>query len=196
MLHSLALFSEHRYDLAIDAFISLDITPSKVVSLYPLPISGKLFIEHAGHEELFGGRPRHKVAAAIEDEIMRKHEAEEEEEKKRVEEEQKKAPASPAKKGKTVVAVDDDDAGSIMSGIGRLKGKASWLKESSDVLEQIADRAASESSFYASILHTTDRDVLQSTPNDKPSSMRGATPPRSTSSFATSPTVDKSTLKH
>jgi hypothetical protein len=74
---------------------------------------------------------------------MRKHEAEEEE-KKRVEEEKKKAPASPAKKGKAAAPVEDDDASSIRSGIGRLKGKASWIKDSSDVLEQIADRAASE----------------------------------------------------
>ncbi|ORY62729.1 hypothetical protein BCR35DRAFT_308965 [Leucosporidium creatinivorum] len=150
VLHSLALFTEHRYDLAIDAFISLDITPSKVVSLYPHAISGKLHIEHAGHEELFGGRPQHKVAAAIEDEIMRKHEAEEEE-KKRIEEEKKKAPASPARKGKVAAAVDDDDASSIRSGIGRLKGKASWIKDSSDVLEQIADRAAIDAERQAKL---------------------------------------------
>lgn len=194
VLHSLALFSEHRYDLAIDAFISLDITPSKVVSLYPQAISGKLYIEHSGHEELFGGRSQHKVAAAIEDEIMRKHEAEEEE-KKRVEEEKKKAPTSPAKKGKAGAAVDDDDASSIRNGIGRLKGKASWIKDSSDVLEQIADRAASQFFLSMLTLPTPDLNLQQSRPNAKPSSMRSATPPRSTSSFATSPTVDKSTLK-
>ena len=61
------------------------------------------------------------------------------------EEERKKLPASPAKKGKGSAAhVDDDDAGSIRIVAGRLKGKTSWLRDSSDVLEGIADRTASE----------------------------------------------------
>lgn len=61
-LHSLSLFRRHLYDYAIDAFILLDIAPSKVISLYPIKISGKLCLSAQGVEELFGGRSN--VAAA------------------------------------------------------------------------------------------------------------------------------------
>lgn len=63
-MHSLHLFRTHRYDLAVDAWIALDITPAKIVALYPEAVSGKLFLEVEAQEELFGGRTRDQVKAA------------------------------------------------------------------------------------------------------------------------------------
>lgn len=153
ILHSLNLFETHRYDLAIDAFISLDLNPARVVALYPRAISGKLFLEHSAHEEAFGGRPQHRVAAAIEAEEGRQRE---EEERRRVEREQEAqakgspAPSSPSKRVKGPVAAaaaaaDDDDAASIRTVGSRLGVKRSWLRErdASATLDEIAEQAAS-----------------------------------------------------
>jgi hypothetical protein len=148
-LHALHLFNTHRYDLAIDAFIALDISPARVVCLYPVTISGKLFREPSAHEEVFGGRPHARVQAAHE----------EVEEKRRVEEEEQRSAAqqasqargspatgSPARPRKGILAgsADDDDAASIKSVGSRLTGKKSWLRdrEPSTTLDEIAENAA------------------------------------------------------
>ncbi|GAA5987416.1 hypothetical protein JCM10908_001946 [Rhodotorula pacifica] len=60
-LHALYLFRTHRYALAIDAFIALDLTPANVVALYPESVSGKLCLEWEAQEELFGGRGREET---------------------------------------------------------------------------------------------------------------------------------------
>ncbi|KAI5477615.1 rab guanyl-nucleotide exchange factor [Pseudohyphozyma bogoriensis] len=125
ILHSLSLFNERHYDLAIDAFISLDLTPAKIVSLYPEPISGKLFLEDAAKEEVYGGRSHDKVREAIEEAIV----AEEQETERKDGDEEggpATAPSTPTKK-----KVEDDDNASIMSGKGGglLKGSKSWMRE-------------------------------------------------------------------
>ncbi|GAA6050759.1 hypothetical protein JCM3770_006612 [Rhodotorula araucariae] len=153
ILHSLHLFKTHRYALSIDAFIALDLNPARVVSLYPRAVSGKLFLEHSAHEEVFGGRPQHKVAAAIEAEEEHRRE---EEERKKLEREQealaKGSPAtsSPIKRAKgplaAAAAAEDDDAASIRSVGSRLGVKRSWLRErdASATLDEIADQASKE----------------------------------------------------
>lgn len=144
-LHSLALYKSDLYDLAVNAWIALNVSPAKVIALFPLAISGKLHVDAAGHEELFGGRSRRSVEAMIEDDLMRKHE-EEQTELKRKEETALVASApssSPAGK-KTPSRLLDDDVRSVRSVSGRLRGKASWLKDPSEVLDNLADRAAGE----------------------------------------------------
>lgn len=133
-LHALTLFSERRFDLAVDAFIALDVSPAKVVALYAEPISGKLFVEVAAREELFGGRARDKVrlavaAAAADD-----------------------APAegqpggSPARKPK----IDDDDTASVKSATdARLKGSKSWLRDLHGKPEDEASDGAAEKAASA-----------------------------------------------
>ncbi|BGP49482.1 Vacuolar morphoproteinsis protein 6 [Rhodotorula kratochvilovae] len=152
ILHSLHLFETHRYALAIDAFIALDLNPARVVSLYPRAISGKLFLEHS-HEEVFGGRPQHKVAAALEAEEERRREEEERKKLEREQEAQAKgspAASSPAKRAKgplaNAAAAEDDDAASIRSVGSRLGVKRSWLRErdTGATLDEIADQAAKE----------------------------------------------------
>ncbi|BGP41330.1 Vacuolar morphoproteinsis protein 6 [Rhodotorula kratochvilovae] len=153
ILHSLHLFETHRYALAIDAFIALDLNPARVVSLYPRAISGKLFLEHSAHEEVFGGRPQHKVAAALEAEEERRREEEERKKLEREQEAQAKgspAASSPAKRAKgplaNAAAAEDDDAASIRSVGSRLGVKRSWLRErdTGATLDEIADQAAKE----------------------------------------------------
>ncbi|KAK4050609.1 Vacuolar morphogenesis protein 6 [Microbotryomycetes sp. JL201] len=63
-LHALSLFQSKKFSLAVDAFISLDTTPAKVVALYPETISGKLHLPEAAHESLFGGRDRDCIEPA------------------------------------------------------------------------------------------------------------------------------------
>lgn len=147
ILHSLSLFHENRYNLAIDAFISLDISPSKVISLFPVAISGKLHLDHVAHEEIFGGRAQEKVEAALEDE-ERRVEEERVEEVERERGERDVGSGSPVKKGRQSAiggaggGGEDDDAASIRSGMtARLKGSRSWLKDPGDTLEGIAERA-------------------------------------------------------
>ncbi|GAA5966350.1 hypothetical protein JCM21900_005140 [Sporobolomyces salmonicolor] len=152
IIHSLHLFKSCRYPLAIDAFISLNISPARVVALYPVPISGKLFLEPSAHEEIFDGRPREKVVAAIVDQ-----EAMGREEKRaagdEVETSRAGTPSSPAKRGKgpaAATAADNDDAMSIRSVGSRLAAKRSWLRERdrdrepSATLDEIAEKAAAE----------------------------------------------------
>lgn len=149
ILHALSLFNDRRYDLAIDAFIALDLSPAKVVSLFPDRISGKLFLAPAAREEVFGGRPQHKALAAMEDAD------------RAAAEEVKEAPASPVKGGK----VYDDDTASIASGrttASRITGSKSWLRDrenknegAGETLEAIAERAAGPS-FRSFLLHISD----------------------------------------
>ncbi|GAA5915260.1 hypothetical protein JCM8208_004517 [Rhodotorula glutinis] len=152
-LHSLHLFDTHRYSLAIDAFISLDLNPARVVALYPRAISGKLCVEPHAREEVFGGRSRDAVAAAA----RAQEEREKEEEGRRVAEQERGAQgggspstSSPARRGKGPVAAaaaagDDDDASSIRTMSSRLGVKRSWLREreasasSDEQAEQAAD---------------------------------------------------------
>uniref|UniRef100_A0A0K3CJ75 BY PROTMAP: gi/342319407/gb/EGU11356.1/ Rab guanyl-nucleotide exchange factor [Rhodotorula glutinis ATCC 204091] n=1 Tax=Rhodotorula toruloides TaxID=5286 RepID=A0A0K3CJ75_RHOTO len=150
-LHALHLFKTHRYDLAIDAFIALDISPARVVCLYPVPISGKLYREASAHEEVFGGRPHARVQAAHE-EAEEKRRAEEEEQRSAAQQanQARGSPAtgSPARPRKGVLAgaAEDDDAASIRSVGSRLTGKKSWLRdrEPSTTLDEIAENAARE----------------------------------------------------
>lgn len=120
-LHSLTLFNSNLYDLAIDAFISLNLCPAKVISLYPEKISGKLLVESSAQEELFGGRSKDIVEAALE-------EAEREKEETRIDE-----------------IGRDDDTSSIRSGmgsIGRVKGRK--VDAAGSILDAIAERTNGE----------------------------------------------------
>lgn len=56
-------FMAGDYDSAIDAFVTLDVNPAKVVALYPHRISGKFERPREGWEELFGGRSRQAYLA-------------------------------------------------------------------------------------------------------------------------------------
>lgn len=60
-------FFKGKYDEAIDAFISLDVNPAKVVSLYEKEVSGKLYREADRREEVFGGRSAEVVRNQKED---------------------------------------------------------------------------------------------------------------------------------
>ncbi|GAA5871131.1 hypothetical protein JCM1840_007600 [Sporobolomyces johnsonii] len=160
ILHSLHLFKTHRYPLAIDAFISLNISPARVIALYPVAISGKLFLEPSAHEEIFDGRPRDKVMAAFEDQEATSREEEKQKRAEREEAETSRAgtPSSPAKRGKgpaSATAADDDDAMSIRSVGSRLAGKRSWLRERerepSATLDEIAEKAAAEKERQAKL---------------------------------------------
>lgn len=147
-LHALHLFKTHRYNLAIDAFIALDISPARVVCLYPVAISGKLYREASAHEEVFGGRPHARVQAAHA-EAEEKQRAEEEEQRSSAQQanQARGSPAtgSPARprKGILASAADDDDAASVKSVGSRLTGKKSWLRdrEPSTTLDEIAENA-------------------------------------------------------
>ncbi|GJN90166.1 hypothetical protein Rhopal_003165-T1 [Rhodotorula paludigena] len=163
VLHSLHLFESHRYDLAIDAFIALDISPARVVSLYPRAVSGKLFLDHSAHEEVFGGRPQHKVAAAIEAEEEHRKQEDERKAQELHEAQARSSPArsspataSPAKQRKgplAAAAADDDDAASIRSASSRLTGKRSWLRDRDPgaTLDEIAEQAAKEQERQAKL---------------------------------------------
>jgi hypothetical protein len=55
-LSALAIFAKEKWEPAIEEFISLDIAPAKVVSLYPTEtISGRLHVNQDGWVEMFGG---------------------------------------------------------------------------------------------------------------------------------------------
>ncbi|GAA5999473.1 Vam6p [Rhodotorula paludigena] len=163
ILHSLHLFETHRYNLAIDAFIALDISPARVVSLYPRAVSGKLFLDHSAHEEVFGGRPQHKVAAAIEAEKEHRKQEDERKAQELHEAQTRSSPArsspataSPAKQRKgplAAAAADDDDAASIRSASSRLTGKRSWLRDRDPgaTLDEIAEQAAKEQERQAKV---------------------------------------------
>lgn len=144
ILHSLELFHTHRYDLAIDAFIALDISPAKVVALYPLAISGKLYTEFDGHEELFGGRSLEEV------ELARKHKGDQE----RIAE----GEAQPLTKKV------EDDTMSIRSVIpSRLRGSKSFTSDlntvsTGDLEKQAAlDKKRETGSIDSLIRYLTDR---------------------------------------
>lgn len=127
ILHSRALFDTNLFDLAIDAFISLDLSPAKVVALFPLQISGKLFVEPSALEGLFGGRSQEKVLRQLEEQV-----GQEDEEAQRL------------KHNEISKKVIDDDAlsvRSIQSSVGRRIGSTgSWLRDR----ERVAESAAGE----------------------------------------------------
>ncbi|GAA5982475.1 hypothetical protein JCM5350_000425 [Sporobolomyces pararoseus] len=125
-LHALHLFKSHRYSLAIDAFIRLDLSPAKVVALYPEKISGKLFVGENGIEELFGGRKKDELER-VEEEEQRKKQLQQEETEEGEDEVETNASYSPARK--QIVREMDDDRMSIRSVSSRLTGKRSWLRE-------------------------------------------------------------------
>lgn len=54
-LHAVSLFSEGKFDEAINIFLELDINPAKVVSLYPDSIAGRLAKPRDQWITLFGG---------------------------------------------------------------------------------------------------------------------------------------------
>lgn len=57
-LNAVARFRQGDYNSAIDAFIELDISPAKVVALFPKSVSGRLHVPPEGWIPLFGGRQR------------------------------------------------------------------------------------------------------------------------------------------
>ena len=121
-----SLFDARLFDLAVNAFISLELTPAKVISLYPSRISGKLFVEPDAVEEIFGGRAQADVVAAMSEAAQtakEKKEREEEAESKRARE-------------------MDEDAASIKSApnsVGRRMGSSSWwLRERESKPEGVA----------------------------------------------------------
>ena len=59
-MHAVSLFKSGKYDEAIDIFIELDTNPSKVVSLYPESIAGRLSTPEKDWIVLFGG-PREEI---------------------------------------------------------------------------------------------------------------------------------------
>ncbi|GAA5895940.1 Vam6p [Sporobolomyces salmoneus] len=122
-LHALHLFKFHRYALAVDAFIRLDLSPAKVVALYPETISGKLFVGENGKEGLFGGRKK----VDVEKEEAARVEREQEEQNEREDEVETNVSYSPAKRN--LIREEDEDKMSIRSVSSRLTGKRSWLRE-------------------------------------------------------------------
>jgi len=66
-LYAVSLFKNGKYDEAIDIFIELDTNPSKVVSLYPESIAGRLSTPEQDWILLFGG-PREGIPVAQEPE--------------------------------------------------------------------------------------------------------------------------------
>jgi hypothetical protein len=143
-LHALELFKSHRYALAIDAFIRLDVSPAKVVALYPETISGKLFVGANGKEELFGGRKKGDIEKVEEDRLR----TQEEETEEREDEVETNASYSPAKRN--LIREEDEDRMSIRSVSSRLTGKRSWLREREPsgggltAVEESAQKAESE----------------------------------------------------
>ncbi|GAA6019853.1 hypothetical protein JCM11491_004841 [Sporobolomyces phaffii] len=123
-LHALNLFRAHRYALAIDAFIRLDLSPAKVVALYPETVSGKLFVGDSGTEELFGGRTKAEVERQEAEDRARRPPASERD----ADEIETNASYSPARKT-GLLKEDDEDRMSIRSVGSRLTGKRSWLRE-------------------------------------------------------------------
>lgn len=117
--------------MAIDAFITLNLTPAKIVALFPLAISGKLFKESYAIEELFGGRTSMEVFHALEMELG-------------VEEEE------------TKVKPVEDDTVSLRSFVGsagrRVSSTSSWMRErekneAGETLEEIAQATAGTLTF-------------------------------------------------
>ncbi|KAK4703357.1 Vam6/Vps39-like protein vacuolar protein sorting-associated protein 39, partial [Phenoliferia sp. Uapishka_3] len=137
MLHALSLYNERRYDLAIDAFISLEVSPAKVVALFAEPISGKLFIEPAAKEEIFGGRSRDRVEAAIEEEVEAIAAV------KQVEDVPAPGTGSPVKS-----KVKEDDASSIKS-MSIRKGGKSWLRDLQGKAEDDGGEGSAEKAALA-----------------------------------------------
>ena len=62
VLAGLSLFlNKQFYNKAIDIFIEENVTPAKVVALFPKAISGKLFCERDDIEQIWGGRLRTEI---------------------------------------------------------------------------------------------------------------------------------------
>lgn len=64
-MYAVSLFKNGKYDEAIDIFIELDANPSKVVSLYPESIAGRLSTPEKDWIVLFGG-PEEEVLVTSE----------------------------------------------------------------------------------------------------------------------------------
>lgn len=64
-MYAVSLFKNGKYDEAIDIFIELDTNPSKVVSLYPESIAGRLSAPEEDWIGLFGG-PKGEVLVSSE----------------------------------------------------------------------------------------------------------------------------------
>ena len=64
-MYAVSLFKNGKYDEAIDIFIELDANPSKVVSLYPESIAGRLCTPERDWIVLFGG-PKEDVLVSSE----------------------------------------------------------------------------------------------------------------------------------
>jgi len=154
-LHALHLYNSHRYSLSIDAFIRLDLSPAKVVALFPETISGKLFVGENGKEELFGGRKRIDIE-------REKEKQSESGISEREEEVETNASSSPMRKGHSVfgsVKEEEDDRMSIRSVGSRLTGKRSWLREREPSVggmtsvEESAEKANGEHPFFRRLMY-------------------------------------------
>ncbi|GAA5930252.1 Vam6p [Sporobolomyces koalae] len=153
-LHALHLFRTNRYSLAIDAFIRLDLSPARVVALFPLAISGKLCVSERQQEELFGGRQRDEHDGEMGGVQEQEHQTQDPE-AAREETNESLASVSPAKKA--FLPKDEDDDRMSMRSVGsRLTGKRSWLREreattANTTVEEIAEKALHERELQAKI---------------------------------------------
>lgn len=120
------LFHANLYDLAINAFISLDLSPAKVVALYPPSISGKLFLEPYALEEIFGGRSKELVKAS-------------EQETREIAEEEIRAKAEAESKSKALAKLADDDTTSSRSSspgkFGSKGRQSNWIRREASTVE-------------------------------------------------------------
>jgi len=64
-LGAVAAFSKEKWEPAVEEFIELDITPAKVISLYPADtVSGPLHVAQDGWIQAFGGPAEGKLGPA------------------------------------------------------------------------------------------------------------------------------------
>lgn len=125
-LHALDLWTRQRkYSQAVDAFIRLEVAPSRVIAVCEEGVSGRLRVEEEGWEELFGGRSGEDVRAHSEKE---KEEREREMDRQREEREKEK---ERLRKAAEIEVSDTASVRSFVGAAGRLAGKKSWLREGS-----------------------------------------------------------------
>lgn len=139
ILQALSLFKQKLFDLAIDAFIALDLSPSKIIALFPLAISGKLVVNPTALESIFGGRSQVDVEIQLEEEVGRA--AEEETLRKEI------ALATEEKLRRGRVGEEDGVAGK--GSVGRRMGSSSgWLRERNDAAETLENLASAAAGSF------------------------------------------------
>jgi hypothetical protein len=55
-LQAVSLFSQKKFDDAVNIFIELEVNPAKVIALYPEVVSGRLHVDKSEWIALFGGK--------------------------------------------------------------------------------------------------------------------------------------------